>query len=369
MAEKFTQSIVDRWVREAEVGRQFYDSEAKGLRLVIGKTGGAYKHVGRINRRGGCYVTLSIGRAAEVSLRQARTLSAEVRLALKRGEDPRRPVTGVPTIQEALDRYVQREDLTDRTKQFYRQCVTGPLSQLRRVSMADLDREEIRSIHEKISRDSGPYSANGAMRTLRALYNDVARTHDLPPNPVSRSVRFNKESRRDDAVAPNDMPKLWETLEAIECPIMRNTWLTLLLTGLRSGDCRRMRWEHIEDGVLFVPNPKGGRSFKLPLCSHLLESLEPLREFGSEFILPSPRDLSAPLAGLKKGKAFPHNPHSLRHNYATHALEAGVDHATLKVLLNHASGDVTFGYVTRAHLTGHLKDAVERIADRLLPYK
>ena len=150
---------------------------------------------------------------------------------------------------------------------------------------------------------------------------------------------------------------------------MRNAWLTLLLTGLRSGDCRRMRWEHIEDGVLFVPNPKGGRSFKLPLCSHLLESLEPLREFGSEFILPSPRDLSAPLAGLKKGKAFPHNPHSLRHNYATHALEAGVDHATLKVLLNHASGDVTFGYVTRAHLTGHLKDAVERIADRLLSYE
>tara|TARA_R110002094_G_C4872145_1_gene208512 strand:- start:288 stop:590 length:303 start_codon:yes stop_codon:yes gene_type:complete len=99
-----------------------------------------------------------------------------------------------------------------------------------------------------------------------------------------------------------------------------------------------------------------------------LGSLEPLLELGSEFIPASPRDQSAPLAGLKKGKAFPHNHHSLRPNYAIHALEEGVDQATLKVLLNHVSCDVTLGHVTKSHLTGHLKDAAERIADRLLSY-
>ena len=72
---------------------------------------------------------------------------------------------------------------------------------------------------------------------------------------------------------------------------------------------------------------------------------------------------------MKRSNAFDYSPHSMRHKYATHALEVGVDHTTLKDLLNHASGDVTFGYVTRAHLTGHLKEAVERIADRLLSYK
>ena len=85
MEEKLTQTIVDRWIQESEDGRQFYDSEAKGLRPVIGKTGGTYKHVSRISRRGGCYVTGSIGRAAEVSLRQGGTLRAEVRLAVKQG--------------------------------------------------------------------------------------------------------------------------------------------------------------------------------------------------------------------------------------------------------------------------------------------
>lgn len=369
MAEKFTQAMVDRWLREAEPGQQFYDAEAKGLRLVIGSTGGAYRHVGRINCRGGRYVTINIGRADEVQLRQARTASAEVRLALKRGEDPRKPVSSVPTVQEALDRYLLRDDLTPRTKEFYAGCVSGPLRSLRHVPMDQLDREEMRRLHEQLSRDRGPYSANGALRSLRALYNDVSRTFDLPPNPITRAVRFNKERRRNSAVAPDEMPRLWAKLDAIECPIMRNVWLTLLLTGLRKGDARRMRWDHLEDGVLLVPSPKGGRAFKLPLCDHLLRSIEPLRAFGSEYILPSPKDLTQPLAGLKRSRVFDYSPHAMRHNYATHALEAGVDHTTLKVLLNHASGDVTFGYVTRAHLTGHLKDATERVAARLLSYK
>lgn len=370
MAEKFTKAKVERWLREAQPKSQFYDSEAKGLRLVIGSTGGAYRHVGRINRRGGRYVTINIGRADEVQLTQARTASAEVRLALKRGEDPRRPVTGVPTVEEALERYLRRDDLTERTKEFYRKNVEGPLKSLARVRMDELDREEVRSLHEAVTRRSGPYLANGAMRTLRALHNDVARSHDLPPNPVSRAVRFNRETRRDDAVSAADMPELWRSLERVSCPIMRRAWLTLLLTGLRCGDVRRMRWDHVDaEGVLLVPSPKGGRPFRLPLCDHLLSELEALKEFGSEMVFPSPRDLSRPLADIKRTKTFDFNPHAMRHNYSTHALEAGVPLATVKLLLNHASSDVTMGYVTRAHLTGYLKEASETVATRLLSYR
>lgn len=42
--------------------------------------------------------------------------------------------------------------------------------------------------------------------------------------------------------------------------------------------------------------------------------------------------------------------------------------AWLTLLLNHASTDVTFGYVTRAQLTGHMREAVEILAGRLLAY-
>lgn len=42
--------------------------------------------------------------------------------------------------------------------------------------------------------------------------------------------------------------------------------------------------------------------------------------------------------------------------------------AWLTLLLNHASTDVTFGYVKRAQLTGHRREAVEILAGRLLAY-
>ena len=76
--------------------------------------------------------------------------------------------------------------------------------------------------------------------------------------------------------------------------------------------------------MLLVPSPKGGRSFRLPLCAHLLSELEELKELGSDYVFPSPRDLSEPLAGLKRTKTFDFNPHAMRHNYSTQALEAGV---------------------------------------------
>ena len=35
----------------------------------------------------------------------------------------------------------------------------------------------------------------------------------------------------------------------------------MLLTGLRSGDARSMKWENLDqDGVLTVPSPKGGEA-------------------------------------------------------------------------------------------------------------
>jgi len=92
MTIRLTQAAVSRLDEEHQPGTQIYDSEAKGLRLVVGKRGTSYKHVGRINDGTDRYVTVTIGRTDEMSLRSARERSAELRLALRRGDDPRRPV-------------------------------------------------------------------------------------------------------------------------------------------------------------------------------------------------------------------------------------------------------------------------------------
>jgi hypothetical protein len=79
------------------------------------------------------------------------------------------------------------------------------------------------------------------MRVLKLILNDVARTHDLPPNPVTRGVRMNKEKARDWAVRPDERPDLWVTLDLMEDRTRRACWLLILTTGLRSGNARSVR--------------------------------------------------------------------------------------------------------------------------------
>ncbi|WP_120633340.1 tyrosine-type recombinase/integrase [Ruegeria sp. EL01] len=371
MTTKLTQATVSRLSEEHPTGTQIYDSEAKGLRLVVGKRGISYKHVGRINDGTDRYVSIIIGRTDEVSLRGARERSAEIRLALRRGDDPRTKKVAVPTIAEALERYLAgRPELSERTTSWYRRKVQGPLDSLRRLPADRIDREAVRSLHERLTKKSGPYCANGAMRVLKLLLNDVARTHDLPPNPVTRGVRMNKEQARDWAVGPDEMPRLWRRLDAMEDRVRRACWLLMLTTGLRSTNARTARLEHLDDdGVLLVPRAKSGRSFHLPLPRLMIQELGEVRELTtpleSPFIFPSANSRSGHIEQMVRLKSFPYAPHQMRHTYRTHALEAGVDFQSVTMLMDHANTHVSFNYVTRSHLVGHLRECQERISVRL----
>jgi len=232
----------------------------------------------------------------------------------------------------------------------------------------------VRTLHERITKKSGPYSANGAMRVLKLLLNDVARTHDLGPNPVTRGVRMNKEKARDWAVGPKEMPELWRRLDAMEDRQRRACWLLMLMTGLRSTNARSAKWEHLdEDGVLLVPRAKSGRSFQLPLPRFLLQELAEVRDLNrpleSDFIFPSSTSKSGHIEQMSRIKSWPYAPHQMRHTYRTHALEAGVDFQSVTMLMDHANTHVSFNYVTRAHLAGHLRDCQEKICEGLLRYR
>lgn len=377
MTTKLTQSIVNSIQDEHPSGTQIYDRDAKGLRLVVGKRGTSYKFVGRVNDGSGRYVSVVIGRTDEISLKSARDRSAELRTQVRRGEDPRRPRRSIPNFLDAFEKYLEgRPDLRPNTVQWYRRCMDGPLKSLAKIPVENIDSMMVHDLHSKVTRTRGSYMANGCMRVVRAVLNDCARVHDsLPPNPVTRAVRMNPQRPRDWAVPPSEMPELWQRLDAMDDPVRRGCWLTMLLTGLRSNDARSMRWELLdEDGVLTVPSPKGGehRAFKLPLSRLLLQEFEAVREYTapleSPFVFPSVSK-SGHIETMKRTEAWPHPPHSLRHSYLTFCLEAGVPLEMAKILLNHKSTDVTWGYITRANLLGPMREAAEATAAKISSFR
>jgi integrase len=283
MSTKLTQGAVNKIAEEHAAGAQVYDAEVSGLRIVVGSKSASYKLVGRINDGSDRYVSIIIGRTDEVSLKTARERATELKLALRRGEDPRNPKSSAPSLRKAWDRYKDSRgpELQPSTMNWYEEKVLGPLKGLLDIPLDKLDRETVRALHEKITKRSGPYCANGAMRALKAVYNDAARTQDLPPNPVSRAVRMNKEAPRKWALDAAGLTEAWRRLDEMEDQVRAACWTVMLLTGLRSHDARSMRWEHLDDdGVLTVPSPKGGadRAFRLPLPRRLLQVLERVKQ-------------------------------------------------------------------------------------------
>lgn len=378
MTTALTQGMVNRLRESHEPGAQIYDEHIAGLRVVVGRKSSSYKLVGRINDGTKRYLTLTIGRTDEVGLRTARETASQLKLTLRRGIDPRRPRREIPTVEEAWKRYRDSRDgdLRPSTIAFYESKLRGPLKPLLKVPLDKLDREQVRSLHERVTERRGSYCANGAMRTLKTIYNDASRSVDLPPNPVSQAVRMNKERPRNWAISQDGLSDFWLQLDSMENRTTATCWMTMLMTGLRSGDARNMLWEHLDDdGVLFVPSPKGGpdRSFSIPLPRYLLQQLEQVRQetasLCSPYVFPSQGRLAGPIRELRRKASFDFAPHQMRHTYRTAALEAGIDIQTVVMLMNHRPAGVTWGYVTRAHLLGHMRDAQETICSALVKHR
>lgn len=376
MATKLTQSLATQLASSSPPGTLIFDAEVSGLRIVVGSKSSSWKLVGRVNDGSGLYITVTIGRVEEMSLKTARLKAIELRQALARGEDPRRPKTTVPTVKESLDRYIatNQGNLQPSTLADYRRSVEGPLKSLLKLPMSSIDRSLCRNLHEKLSVKHGPVAANTSLRTLRMLYNDVLRDHDMGPNPVSLAVRFNVEKPRQWGLSAAEMPAMWRDLDALEDQIARGCWLLMIFTGLRATNARTAKWADLdEEGVLTIPRTKGGRIFKCPLPRFLIQELEALRAYtkplNSPFIFPAKTTRTGHVSVLRSDRGFAHQPHSLRHSYRGHALEAGIDFQTVVYLMDHSTPHVSFRYVTRANLTGHLREAQETIAARILSFR
>ena len=142
---------------------------------------------------------------------------------------------------------------------------------------------------------------------------------------------------------------------------------TLYTTGLRATELSRLKGTDIDSGrmVVLVRQGKGKKDRQVPLSPDLLPLL---RRYWKAYqlqswLFPGPR-VSEPLTRhgvhhicAQAGQTAELNkkiyPHLLRHCYATHLLEAGMDLRTLQLLLGHASLSSTSIYLHVANPAFH----------------
>jgi integrase/recombinase XerD len=152
-------------------------------------------------------------------------------------------------------------------------------------------------------------------------------------------------------------------------PLHRVVLMTLYATGLRRAELTHLRVGDIdtERMAIHVLGGKGRKDRDVMLSSKLLEALRDywrgLKHKPRTWLFPGGRwhnHIDQPMsdkvvwyaceqAAKRAGIDKPVHPHTLRHSFATHLLEAGVDLRTIQLLMGHGDLKATTVYLHLSH--------------------
>ena len=237
-------------------------------------------------------------------------------------------------------------------------------------SPAKMGAEEIRRFQLYLLREKklAPATVEMRMSALRFLYKKTLKRRDLAYD----DLIFPKTPRKLPLVLSQEEVK--RLIEAAPNLQYRTLLMLLYGTGLRRAEASLLKVSDIdsERRVIHVRQGKGSRDRDVPLTAKLLEALRQYWRWKKPkvYLFPSTsghRGVEQPISGetvwyachraaVKAGISKRIGPHTLRHSFATHLLEAGADLRTIQVLLGHQKLKDTIVYL---HLSQrHLHAAV-----------
>jgi hypothetical protein len=377
------------------------DTELKGFLVVVGKRRKTFTVKGEGWKNGKRKpVYAAIGRVGDISARDARLKAKDALIRISKGlpaieveesEETSQPtdaaegsapaVDGI-TLWSAWERYLEahlvRKNRSARTIASYTDHVGRILLPWRDTPLMVLgeDPSFVATRHDEVSRENGPYIANGAMRTLRAIYNHARKTHRYLPadNPVD-AIDWNEEVRRDTGMGLKALPAWFDELYVLDNPIRREFHLFSVLSGCRPGALKVAEVEHLDlrRRVLHIPAPKGGakKAFDIPLSRPMIRCLIRAIRLGrqmhpdaAEQWIFAADSLAGHLVEQKEDRdVLSKYGNDLRQTFRTIGQAAEVSEIDIHILMNHSLQGVNAGYITRsALLEDHLRRQQERIS-------
>ncbi len=279
------------------------------------------------------------------------------------------------SFEDAVNDYLNDRKAQGRvkagTEAEYRRLVDKHLADWKPRPLARIDKPAILAKHRHVGVRNGKATANALMRVVRAVLAFATDMDRLDKNPaaVLRGKWFEDVAR--DTVIPAEKIPDWRAAlvklrdEKPEGMAVAADMLDLiLLTGLRKGEARRIKWADVDEGagVLSIHETKNKLPLRLPITPAMAEILArraKARRGRSAWVFPSVgnrrsedgpmREPRHAMAEIEAETGISVTVHDLRRTFISIAAPL-VPGPVLKALVNHKahkSGDVTQRHYVR----------------------
>jgi integrase len=283
---------------------------------------------------------------------------AEARLRTKKlivrvevdGDDPqaeKRAKRSAGTFRQLHQRYVEEyAKRNNRSWQVADHLVRLHAKRWDNLRPDQITKADVRLVFNSIA---APIMANRVKAAISAVFKWAVKQDILSDNPC-KGIDNNKESDRERILSDAEVRVFWNACDELADPVKAKVLKTLLLTGQRSTEVSRMRFEHIRDGWWTLPGQpiaelkwlgtKNGQAHRIWLSAAVIELIGDT-DVRSGFVFPIER--GSPVDNLDRDMriisqrldAPPVKPHDLRRTFASRAAELRYSLDAIERVLNH----------------------------------
>lgn len=243
------------------------------------------------------------------------------------------------------------------------------------ASIHNMKMREIRSLHlEQIMMGiKGGYKTQAALKTFWGQVFKYAIEHDIIQKNYSEFVktRDKDEGTKRTAIPDEDIAKIWTAVD--EGDETAEVVMIYVYTGLRLNELLELKKENVDlDTRIMIGGKKtaAGKDRKIPIHTCILPFIEKRMQSNNEYLI---EHKGKPFKGQTFSKMYwtklmerleieDCTPHYARHTCATMLRIAGVEEDIRKLILGHASGDITDRYT---HIPDSmLVEAIDKLPSR-----
>ena len=307
----------------------------------------------------------TIGSYPEVSLKDARTRSQELRCAVQAGHNPQADkiaarTTGKLSVCDCFEEYLISH-LKVHLKswpEYERAMRKDVLPHIGSVALTDLDKTQIRLVISKIIGRGATTLANRVLQYISKMLKWAVGVGYLDANPASDIPKPAKERSRERSLTLDEIRAIHFAACQMSGPQGRLIEF-LLLSGQRLNEVARLTWDEVKEDRLEISGlrNKSGETLTTPLLPSLLQILKECPRQDGPYVFTTGNG-TKPIACFSQIKAALSKSsgvtgwtfHDFRRSLASQLSDIGLDRFSIKCALNHKDSSVTGVYDRSKHL-------------------